>query len=1067
MQNYFAIFVVYNNQNLFRRQNITIIHLLMKKVILLITAALSLMAVGCQREVDVKVDGPSDVVQNVTFGTIPVNLSKDTDTGDPETKSLISVETEQFSCAYLFAFWGDGAQKGQICEYPTYAGDLEGTKPVAVYTDNKSFQWALPIGKPIDVYALVNPPSSLKDILNDYVENGTTLTEDILAGLKFVCDSPEDLAAMDTSGDNMPMSGIVSNTTLESVDSRLEIKVKRLFAKYEIKLDVTNFKNEKWEILAAGVDACMSNTEVPYFYTGAGAGFKQESGSKLKLIDTSTSNDITLLNYRSAVDTSYYATFYFLENCQGDIYVDNAGTVEASKWNKVAEELGAKVANCSYLNIKVRANKQDYGERNFMYRIYLGNEATMKKNFDIIRNKHKRVTIKIGAPTDGFTWTPTTPLSVAAGETVTIPFETTLQKDEIVTQCYKSGVLSDELQLTEKIYWNPTNPTGITEFPYSGYAIFRAKSDTNDGTIVIYGGDNGHDIWSPTEIEIVNPIDFYAGLGLTDAGADLGEGDPAVADTWIKTFPVIINSNINPLDYIVTAGFEPVDRFPLSEFNPHSKSLIKIYGWIHNGDNADGTTNYEVVYGFDFSNFGETAQDIHPDFAAIPYNVTLYIRHKDDPDWPEENIDPDNPATAGNEWFHFKKHCAMYVGATPTKEVVSTDTYNAEYVMTVTPVWGPCIPVGIKFDEVTGTLSDASVVTVMNTSNEYYDIIKAPASAPLPVEAAGRLYPSSIDGELSYQRLPGDPDQYSVTFNGKNSVGADWANKFMYYNAPLFYDWDAQPWVELDDELRLYLYPYGSLSGYWELDSVRGQDYKWFNYNADTSVRIKSRNSRYEFDFYTCIDYGRNDIGATNYRLYTGDYAFTFKTIQNPNPNEEEIPVFEYDGHSATIQTPRGVKNIEDVISSIDLTVVPKFRTLYYDMDYVHYYVSYAFTNLTGTNKNIIQLTPASAEVTGNYWYFRGFPTRERPRSLHNVETPPANVEKYGRFTSFTIENDSQLEDKKYGGYKRWQEIFVMDNYFIRADIRFKAEYADLVKDWNIRTNLKETFPVWINDTYF
>ena len=983
------------------------------------------------------------------------------------TKSVVSTEVEGFRCAYLFAFRADDPQKSVW----TYADG----RPIALYTRDKNFEWPLPVGldaqgneQRLDVWVLVNPPESQKETLENYVSNRPNLKESDLEALLFTLEDTSSMLQMEEAG--MPMSGMMNGVVLASQDAPLTVTVRRLFAKYDIILDVSLFENAGWTIRTAKVNAARSNTSAPYFYCGTGAGYKQMDGNKLRVIDTTTGDDLENLDFRDADNRSRAVSFYFLENCQGDLYADDDDAVEASRWNKVAAELGDKVANCSYLDMFVVASKPGYGDRSFKYRLYLGDEPAMKKNFDIIRNKYKRLVIRLGSDSsDGFIWTSTADLQVFPEEIVVIPFETSLKQEEIAVDCLRNGISTEDLQSVSMEHYddNLLREDRITDYRYRGTITFKAKLGADEGLVEVWGGDIGHDIWTPSEVEIAHPINFYAGLGLTDAGADLGEGDPAEADTWIKTFPVIISSNINPLDYIVTAGFEPVDRFPLSEFNPHSKSLIKIYGWIHNGDNADGTTNYEVVYGFDFSNFGETAQDIHPDFAAIPYNVTLYIRHKDDPDWPEENIDPDNPATAGNEWFHFKKHCAMYVGATPTKEVVSTDTYNAEYVMTVTPVWGPCIPVGIKFDEVTGTLSDASVVTVMNTSNEYYDIIKAPASAPLPVEAAGRLYPSSIDGELSYQRLPGDPDQYSVTFNGKNSVGADWANKFMYYNAPLFYDWDAQPWVELDDELRLYLYPYGSLSGYWELDSVRGQDYKWFNYNADTSVRIKSRNSRYEFDFYTCIDYGRNDIGATNYRLYTGDYAFTFKTIQNPNPNEEEIPVFEYDGHSATIQTPRGVKNIEDVISSIDLTVVPKFRTLYYDMDYVHYYVSYAFTNLTGTNKNIIQLTPASAEVTGNYWYFRGFPTRERPRSLHNVETPPANVEKYGRFTSFTIENDSHLEDKKYGGYKRWQEIFVMDNYFIRADIRFKAEYADLVKDWNIRTNLKETFPVWINDTYF
>lgn len=475
----------------------------MKKYFLIFAAALVGLLVGCQREVNVD---DSDIrplpsnVRKVALSNTPVKLEKESE--NPDTKSVVTVDVENFACAYLFAFWHDTKE---ICAYQEEAGNLEGVKPVAVSVTEKTFNWALPVGQEIDVWVLVNPPSSLKPTLDDFVANGTDMTESELSGLQFECSSTSALLSLETSGDNMPMSGTMNGIILESYDSPLTLKVKRLFAKYEIKLDVTKFQEKGWTIHTARVDAAKSNTIVPYFYSGEDAGYRQETESNLKVIDTTTEEDKTELDFRDDGNKSKWVAFYFLENCQGDIFIDDDETLTASKWSTVYSELGSKVANCSYLDVCLRASKTGYGTRSFKYRVYLGNEASMNKNFDVIRNTSKKIVLKIDSPTDGIKFYQDE-YRVAPGNSINVIYDTSLNGSEI-----RESIAPDDEQLsiTQRKLQSNTKKEN-SSFAYTRTVTVKAASTAVDGTVYTFNAaDPTGDISDNVRIVIDESARYY------------------------------------------------------------------------------------------------------------------------------------------------------------------------------------------------------------------------------------------------------------------------------------------------------------------------------------------------------------------------------------------------------------------------------------------------------------------------------------------------------------------------------------------------------------------------------
>jgi len=467
----------------------------MKRLLSILTAgaALLLPLGGCRpvAEEDVAVEEPAR--RALRFGTVPVSL--DGGSGD-STKSVVSTDVEGFRSAYLFAFAPEGG---------VYLDGEE--RPVAIHTDSKTFDWTLPLGVEMDIRVVVNPGEGLQGSLEGFLSD-PGLTRAGLEGLSYSCASASEMLSMETGG--MPMSGSMDGVILESGSDPLTFTLRRLYARFDLKINTSRFASAGWSVSAAQILASRSNTEAPFFYGGDGVGFRQEDPSKLKLVDLATSEDLEAVNtFGDDGRSTMAATLYFLENCQGD------PTGTASRWSNVGTELADEVANCSYIEFSVTASRTGFGERAFKYRLYPGQNADMKSNFDIIRNRQHKINITLDAPTDGFQWTNTSTLRVAPGETITIPFETSLMQSEASFSVDEEGVSTSDLAVVG-VTWRSDNlsrteGTGSgqrqTSYNYYGTVSFKANDAADEGTIVTVQGGQA-ELFERANVLVMTDFDF-------------------------------------------------------------------------------------------------------------------------------------------------------------------------------------------------------------------------------------------------------------------------------------------------------------------------------------------------------------------------------------------------------------------------------------------------------------------------------------------------------------------------------------------------------------------------------
>ena len=225
----------------------------MKKTILFLATLLAL-TVGCQQAENLSPDMP-------VFKEVAVSI------GEDATRSLISIEAEDFKKASLFAFYHS---TGKIAVYPESAGDQVGTGPVAIEVTEKQFNWALPIGQALDIYIIVNYGDELGITLESYRGNAD-LTESTLDALKFT--ALDNVYMSDVEASGIPMSGVV-HTTLANENSPLNVTVKRLFAKYVLKFDLSDLTTSNASLQALHIVTENVNTEVPFFQDQADCPFQ-------------------------------------------------------------------------------------------------------------------------------------------------------------------------------------------------------------------------------------------------------------------------------------------------------------------------------------------------------------------------------------------------------------------------------------------------------------------------------------------------------------------------------------------------------------------------------------------------------------------------------------------------------------------------------------------------------------------------------------------------------------------------------------------------------------------------
>ena len=468
----------------------------MKRFASILIALSALLVAGCRHteEDSAVVETPPPAGKALRFASVPVSLYGEKEDG---TKSVVSTDVEGFRSAWLFAF----DPQGNVY--------LDGEdRPVAAYTASKSFEWTLPLGVEMDILVVVNPGDDTGTVLNGFLSD-IGLTKDDLLSLTYTCGSAAAMLSMETVG--MPMSGAMEGVVLGSASDPLVFTLRRLYARYDLRINTSRFAASGWSVSAVGILASRSNTEVPFFYTGSGAGFRQSDASKLSVVDYATGDDLAAVNTLDGDNRSTAAaTLYFLENCQGD----PSGT--ASKWSNVGTELADEVALCSYIEFSVTASRPGFGERAFRYRLYPGQNADMKSNFDIVRNRQRKISITLDAPTDGFQWTNTSMLRVAPGETITIPFETSLQQSEASFTVTEGGSSTTDLAVIEVTWYSDnlsrTEGTGSgqrrTSYSYYGTVSFKARDGADEGTIVSVKGGQA-ELYEKANVLVMTDFDYF------------------------------------------------------------------------------------------------------------------------------------------------------------------------------------------------------------------------------------------------------------------------------------------------------------------------------------------------------------------------------------------------------------------------------------------------------------------------------------------------------------------------------------------------------------------------------
>ncbi len=457
----------------------------MKKILSFLWIMAAMFAVSCQKENEVK-DEP------LTFSKVKVaigdeGLDLDTESG---TKSLISVDTEDFVDAYLFAF--DASTK-KILTYD------DGT-PVAMYTDSKEFNWNLPINKAIDLWVACNTGSSntwKTAFENAYIN--PNLTESSIYGdnLMFVCQTSADLIKLQTTGAGIPMSGMMNNMTISSPTATVTITVKRLFAKYQFKVIAEGLEEDGlYEVKSAFITSSKSNTQCPFFYNGH---YAQTDASKLGVIDYATATDLV------TADAEGYVTLYYLENAQGNKTKPDGDT----KWDNVVSKYGESAMSlCSNVKIGVNIHNNRMGvDQNVGYTVYLG-KTDMVTNFDVQRNYLKKVklNLKIGnVPEYYFKFTNTEPIVISPGSYKDIPFETNISEPSFSVVDNNGNTVSGIS--FSNISIDVSSKTGTVK---TGTVRISATSSVAEDNYILKGGTlSGDEIFDSQTLTIRTLISSY------------------------------------------------------------------------------------------------------------------------------------------------------------------------------------------------------------------------------------------------------------------------------------------------------------------------------------------------------------------------------------------------------------------------------------------------------------------------------------------------------------------------------------------------------------------------------
>lgn len=270
------------------------------------------------------------------------------------TRSVMSADPDAIKDICAFAF---DASSGEILRYRSKTGSGQAGDPVMAYvTGTSSFEWSLPLGVEMDIYATCNmgrldAPADLSEFLS---------YPDLVYEI-------HDVSDLDDSG--VPMTAVAKGVKYDGTgNGTFTLPARRIVSKYT--LSITDMPDD-YEI--TGIRICNVRSSTTLFAENEAA----DEPSELIMGDWATQKDLEALN------SGGRAEFFMFENAQSTTRM--VGLASGPKWFEVHGKLGDAADLCTYLDILSTSDGSSRRDR-----LYLGSDC--RTNFDILRNTVRDIT---------------------------------------------------------------------------------------------------------------------------------------------------------------------------------------------------------------------------------------------------------------------------------------------------------------------------------------------------------------------------------------------------------------------------------------------------------------------------------------------------------------------------------------------------------------------------------------------------------------------------------------------------------------------------------------------------
>ena len=307
-------------------------------------------------------------------GAYSVSSVSVTDQEGADTKSILVIDPQEVTNLQVFAF---DPSSGNILYYGEGAGAALKGKPVTAYVEGVStFEWCLPVGVPLDIYAVANigqidVPASVSALLASDAMNYTFNSMDDINDL-----------------DGVPMSGVLEGAVDDGNGNTLTIKMKKVLARFDIGV---SFEGLPGSPKIHRVTVNNAHKHVTLFSTNEAADSEDDLTGEM---DYTNEDDVNTLNSGGTI------TLYLPENMQTEVNGATFNTVGVNNsvlgWRDIRDNPGNRINMdyCTYLDFSYTFTKLEGGIVTQTKRLYLGGHPT--DNFDVRRNVKTDINVKLG-----------------------------------------------------------------------------------------------------------------------------------------------------------------------------------------------------------------------------------------------------------------------------------------------------------------------------------------------------------------------------------------------------------------------------------------------------------------------------------------------------------------------------------------------------------------------------------------------------------------------------------------------------------------------------------------------